>query len=147
MTVGPIENLIYRIKNSKKIAIREKVKFSYMQACNDDHMQNEIKLSELKTLLFSAREQINNMLSLNRTKKIKFDESQYFNLVSFMSLFKTCAENSSQVMNEMDDVPNGNSLLSKIKKLLYEDVDEQFENIFKKQFFKMFPKTKKGKKY
>jgi len=37
-------------------------------------MQQEIKLSELKTLLISAKNELNSMLSLNRTKKIKYEE-------------------------------------------------------------------------
>jgi len=110
-------------------------------------MQERISLAKIKDLLFSARLQINNMLSLKRTKKIKFEESQYFDLLSFLSLFTCCAENGSEVMNELDNVPCGDSLLEQIKKLMFEEVEIQFREIFKKQFYKMFPKAKKGKKY
>ena len=78
-------------------------------------MQEKISLGKIKELLFSARQQINSMFSLNRTKKIKYEESQYFDLLSFMSLFNTCAENSSVVMNELDDVPSGDAFLEQLK--------------------------------
>lgn len=109
-------------------------------------MQEQLNLGKIKELLFPARQQINNMLNLNRTKKIKFEESQYFDLLSFMSLFNTCAENSSQVMNEMDNIPSGDSFLEQLKKLLFEEAECQFQNIFEKQLKKMFPRIKKGKK-
>jgi hypothetical protein len=70
-------------------------------------MQQEIKLSELKTLLISAKNDLSSMLSLNRTKKIKYEEMKYFDLAAFLSLWNAAGENGSKVMNILDDVPSG----------------------------------------
>lgn len=110
-------------------------------------MQQEIKLSELKTLLISARNNINSQLKLNKTKDIKYTENKYLDEISFLSLFNCCAEDGSQTMNLIDDVPSGDAILQQLKKLEFEGVEEQFHELFTKQFFKVFPKAKKGKKY
>src|SRR3989338_8265517 len=110
-------------------------------------MQKELKLSELKTLLISARNNVNSQLKLNKSKDIKYTESKYFEEISFLSLFNCCAEDGSQAMNLIDDVPCGTALLRQLKKLEFDSVEEQFHELFKKQFHEMFPKAKKGKKY
>lgn len=111
------------------------------------NMQKEIKLSELKTLLISARDNINSQLKLDKTKDIKYTEEQYLSEISFLSLFNCCAEDGSQTMNFIDDVPCGDALLQQLKKLGFNNVERQFSKLFEKQFYKMFPKAKKGKKY
>lgn len=110
-------------------------------------MQNELNLSELKKLLVSARNKVNSELKLNKTKNIKYKESQYLELISFLSLFNCCAEDGSQTMNFIDDVPSGDALLQQLKKLEFNAVEEQFHELFEKQFYEMFRKAKKGKKY
>jgi len=90
---------------------------------------------------------LNSSLKLNRTKQIKYAEAQYFELVSFLSLFGSCAEDGSKTMNLLDDVPSGDALLQQLKKLEFENVERQFHELFLKQFHKLFPKAKRGKKY
>ncbi len=107
-----------------------------------------LNLHEIKTLLISAKNSLNSQLTLNRTKSIKYSESQYFDLVSFLSIFNSCAEDGSSTMNLLDDVPSGDALLQQLKKLEYETVEKQFHELYLKQFHKLFPKAKKkGKKY
>ena len=106
-------------------------------------MQKEIKLSELKTLLISAKNGLNSMLSLNRTKKIKYEEVKYFDLVSFLSLWNTAGENGSKVMNILDDVPSGDALMQQLQKLSIDEVEEQFNTIFRKQFYEHIGKKRK----
>jgi len=106
-------------------------------------MQQEIKLSELKTLLISAKNELNNMLRLNRTKKIKYEESQYFELVTFLSLWNAAGENGSKVMNILDDVPGGDALMQQLQKLNVRQVEEQFNAIFENQFSKRIGKKRK----
>ncbi len=96
-------------------------------------MQQEIKLSELKTLLISAKKELNSMLSLNRTKKIKYEEAKYFDLVTFLSLWNAAGENGSKVMNILDDVPSGDALMQQLQKLNIKEVEDQFNAIFEKQ--------------
>src|SRR3989338_7527881 len=111
-------------------------------------MQETLNLRNLKTLLISARNSLNSQLTLNRTKSIKYSESQYFDLVSFMSIFNSCAEDGSNTMNLLDDVPSGDALLQQLKKLEYKNVEKQFHELYLKQFYKLFPKAKKkNKKY
>ena len=100
-------------------------------------MQQEIKLSDLKTLLISAKNVLNSMLSLNRTKKIKYEEKQYFELVTFLSLWNAAGENGSKVMNILDDVPGGDALMQQLQKLNIRQVEEQFNIIFEKQFLRV----------
>lgn len=106
-------------------------------------MQQEIKLSELKTLLISAKNQLNSMLSLNRTKKIKYEEQQYFELITFLSLWNAAGKNGSKVMNLIDDVPSGAALMQQLQKLGIKEVEEQFNMLFEQQFFKLIKKKRK----
>jgi len=46
-----------------------------------------------------------------------------------------------------DDFASRQYLLLLLKKLKFENVEEQFHELFTKQFHKLFPKAKKGKKY
>src|SRR3989344_4745383 len=110
-------------------------------------MQEKIKLSELKTLLISARNNINSQLKLNKTKDIKYTEEDYLEEISFLSLLNCCAEDGSEAMNIIDDKPNGDSLLQQLKKLGFEEVELQYHELFEKQFYQILPKAKKGKKY
>jgi len=110
-------------------------------------MQKQIKPSELKTLLISARNNINSQLKLNKTKDIKYTKDDYLDEISFLSLLNCCAEDGSEAMNIIDDKPNGDSLLQQLKKLAFEEVEQQYNELFEKQFYKMFPKARKGKKY
>ena len=106
-------------------------------------MQEEVRLSELKTLLISAKNELNSMLSLNRTKKIKYEEKQYFELVTFLSLWNAAGENGSKVMNILDDVPGGDALMQQLQKLNVRQVEEQFNAIFENQFSKRIGKKRK----
>ena len=101
-----------------------------------------MKLSELKTLLISAKNELNSMLSLNRTKKIKYKESQYFELVTFLSLWNVAGENGSKVMNIIDDAPSGDALMQQLQKLNIKEVEGQFNIVFEKQFFQAHKKEK-----
>ena len=91
-----------------------------------------MKINELKTLLIKAKNELNSMLSLNRTKKIKYEESQYFELITFLSLWNVAGENGSEVMNILDDVPSGDALMQQLQKLNIMQVEEQFNAIFEK---------------
>ena len=106
-----------------------------------------MELSELKTLLISAKNNINSELKLNKTKDIKYTKDQYLEELSFLSLFNCCAEDGSKVMNIIDDKPSGDGLLQQLKKIEFEEVELQYHELFEKQFYKMLPKAKKGKKY
>lgn len=106
-------------------------------------MQEKIKLTDLKTLLISAKNELNSMLSLNRTKKIKYEETKYFDLISFLSLWNAAGENGSKVMNILDDVPSGDALMQQLQKLSIQEVEEQFNAIFEKQFYKHVGKKRK----
>lgn len=101
-----------------------------------------MKLTELKTLLISAKDKLNSMLSLNRTKKIKYEENQYFELISFLSLWNSAGENGSEVMNLIDDVPSGDALMQQLQKLDFKLIESQFDNLFDRQFRDMFGKKK-----
>lgn len=101
-----------------------------------------MQLTELKTLLISAKNELNSMLSLNRTKKIKYEEQQYFEVVTFLSLWNVAGENGSDVMNILDDVPSGDALMQQLQKLDMEHVETQFDAVFERQFKKLFKKKK-----
>lgn len=104
-----------------------------------------MNIAELKTLLISAKNQLNSTLSLNRTKKIKYEESQYFELVTFLSLWNAAGENGSEVMNLIDDIPSGDALMQQLQKLNFALVESQFDTLFEKQFIKLFKKKRKPK--
>jgi len=106
-----------------------------------------MNLAELKTLLISARNNINSQLKLDKTKDIKYTEADYLDEISFLSLLNCCAEDGSEAMNIIDDKPCGGALLKQLKKLKFEEVELQYNELFEKQFYKMLPKAKKGKKY
>ncbi len=106
-----------------------------------------MKLNDIKTLLISARNNLNSQLKLNKTKDIKYTQPKYLEAISFLSLFNSCAEDGSNTMNIIDDIPSGDAILQQLKKLEFEVVEEQYNELFEKQFYKMFPKAKKGKKY
>jgi len=110
-------------------------------------MLNTIKLSEIKNLLISARNNIHSQLKLNKTKDIKYNKNKYFDLLGTLSLFNCCAEDGSQTMNLTDDIPSGDALLQQLKKLHFGNVEDQFHELFAKQFYKVFPGAKKGRKY
>jgi len=101
-----------------------------------------MNITKLKTLLISAKNELNNSLSLNRIKKIKYEESQYFELITFLSLWNVAGENGSEVMNFIDDVPSGDALMQQLQKLDFKLIESQFDNIFEKQFNKQFKKEK-----
>ncbi len=108
-------------------------------------MQEKLNLSELKSLLISAKNNVNSQLKLNKTKDIKYTESKYFDEISFLSLFNCCAEDGTRTMDVIDDVPSGDALLQQLKKLEFKDVEKQFYELFKNQFYRMFPKSQKKK--
>ncbi len=101
-----------------------------------------MQLNELKTLLISAKNELNSMLELNRSKKIKYEEEQYFELISFLSLWNVAGENGSEIMNLIDDVPSGDALMQQLQLLNFDLVESQFNKIFEKQFKKQFGKKK-----
>ncbi|MFH1405370.1 MAG: hypothetical protein ABIH21_04735 [Patescibacteria group bacterium] len=104
-----------------------------------------MNIAEIKTLLISAKKELNSMLSLNRTKQIKYEESKYFDLVTFLSLWNVASEDGSKIVNVIDDVPSGDALMQQLQKLDLEIVEAQFDSVFEKQFKKMFKKKKKPK--
>lgn len=104
-----------------------------------------MKLTELKTLLVSTKNGLNSMLSLNRTKKIKYEERQYFDLITFLSLWNSAGEDGSKIMNLIDEVPSGDALMQQLQKLDFELIEAQFDEVFDKQFKKHFKKKKKPK--
>ena len=106
-----------------------------------------MKLTELKTLLISAKNELHSGLKLNKTKDIRYTQDKYLQAISFLSLLNCCAEDGSKTMNLIDDIPSGDALLQQLKKMEFDSVEEQFHELFEKQFFKMFPKAKKGRKY
>lgn len=106
-------------------------------------MHKELNISNLKTLLISAKNELNSMLSLKRTKKIKYEEQQYFELVTFLSLWNVAGRNGSKVMNIIDDIPCGAALMQQLQKLKIKEVEEQFNTIFEKQFSKHIGKKRK----
>lgn len=103
-----------------------------------------MKLTELKTLLISAKNDLNSMLRLNRTKKIKYEESKYFELVTFLSLWNVAGENGSEVMNLIDDIPCGDALMQQLQKLGINEIEQQFNSVFESQFAKLCKKKKKA---
>jgi hypothetical protein len=106
-----------------------------------------MNITNLKTLLISAKNEINTQLHLNKTKDIKFTEADYLEEISLLGLLNCCAEDGSNTMNILDDKPSGDTLLKQLKKLAFEEVEQQYHALFAKQFFKVLPKAKKGKKY
>lgn len=107
-----------------------------------------LNLRNVKTLLISAKNSLNSQLSLSRAKSIKYTDTQYLELVSFLSLFNGCAEDGSNTMNIFDDVPSGDALLQQLKKQEFAKVEKEFHELFLNQYYKLFPKAKrKGKKY
>ena len=101
-----------------------------------------MNIAELKTLLISAKNELNSMLTLNRTKKIKYDEEKYFELITFLSLWNVSGENGSEIMNLIDDVPSGDALMQQIQKLDLDLIEAQFDSIFENQYRKMFKKKR-----
>lgn len=112
-----------------------------------NNTQNNLKLSELKTLLISAKNKVHSQLSLNKTKDIKYTKEDYFDCINFQSLFNTCAEDSSQTMNITDTIPSGDAIMQQLKKIEFDEIQRQSHELYKNQFYQMFPKAKKGKKY
>lgn len=108
-------------------------------------MQKRLDIRTLKTLLISARNSLNSQLTLSRTKQIRYTEKQYFDLVSFLSVFGCCAEDGSATMNLFDDVPTGDALLQQLKKQEFSKVSDEFHELFQKQFYELLPKAKKKK--
>src|SRR3989338_8402137 len=81
--------------------------------------KEEIKLKKL-TLL--AKQNINSRLHLQRTKTLKYTNSQYFAVLLLISLFCVFAEGGGQVANMFGDLPVGDSLLDQLKKLKEEEI-------------------------
>ena len=106
-----------------------------------------MNLPELKTLLISAKNNINSELKLNKTKDIKYTKNDYLEEITLLSLLNCCAEDGSEAMNIIDDKPCGGALLKQLKKLKFEEVELQYNGLFEKQLYKMLPRAKKGKKY
>src|SRR3989344_326984 len=108
-------------------------------------MQKRLELRNIKSLLISARNSLNSQLTLSRAKQIKYTEQQYFDLVSFLSIFGCCAEDGSRTMNLCDEVPTGDALLQQLKKQEFSKVNDEFHGLFQKQFYELLPKAKKKK--
>jgi len=106
-----------------------------------------MNISEIKTLLISAKNNLNSQLKLNKTKDIKYTQDKYLEEITFLSLLNCCAEEGSDTMNIIDDKPNGDSLLQQLKKLNFDEIELQYHKLFEKQFFQLLPKAEKGKKY
>ena len=108
-------------------------------------MRKRLDLRNFKNLLISARNSLNSRLTLSRTKQIKYTEQKYFDLVSFLSVFGCCAEDGSMTMNLCDEVPTGDALLQQLKKQKFSKVNDEFHELFQKQFYELLPKAKKKK--
>ena len=109
------------------------------------NMQKRLDIRDIKNLLISARNSLNSQLSLSRTKQIKYTERQYFDLVSFLSVFGCCAEDGSTTMNLCDEVPTGDALLQQLKKQEFSKVELEFHELYQKQFYDLLPNAKKKK--
>ena len=83
----------------------------------------------LKNFLILAKNKVNAQLKLNKTKDIKYSESKYFEAMSFLSIFNCCAEDGTQTMNFIDDVPSADALLQQLKKLEFDDVEDQYQKL------------------
>ena len=101
-----------------------------------------MNLSNLKTLLISAKNELNTMLELSRSKKIKYEDRQYFELITQLSIWNAAGENGSEIMNLIDDVPSGDALMQQLQKLSLDNIESQFDKVFEKQFKKNFGKRK-----
>lgn len=106
-----------------------------------------MNMSKLKNFLISARNTVNSQLKLNKTKDIKYTQNKYLDAISFLSIFNCYAEDGTETMNLIDDVPGADALLQQLKKLKFDNIEEQFHALFANQLYEMFPKSKKGKKY
>jgi len=99
---------------------------------------------ELKNLVVSAKVELNSLLFLKRSKSLKFEDGQYFELLTFLSLLNVAAEGGSEIMNEFDCVPSGDALMQQLQKFKISEVEEMFNTVFEKQFQKHVKKKKKA---
>jgi len=109
--------------------------------------EQKLSFKNFQKNIIKLKNSINNNLKLDRTKKIKFEDKDYFNLISIMGVFGTCANDTSNTLKIEKLTPDSDSLLKEIKKLKPEEIENQFNRISEKQFYKMFPKAKRNKRY
>lgn len=103
-----------------------------------------MNLSELKNLVVSAKTELNSLLFLKRSKRLKFEDREYFDLLTFLSCWNVAAEGGSEIMNELDCVPSGDALMQQLQKFKIFEVEEMFNAVFEKQFRKQVNKKKKA---
>jgi hypothetical protein len=93
--------------------------------------------------LFGRAASINRFLQLKRTKSVRFAEEKYFELVTFLSVTNTAAEDGSSILNETRDAPGSDALLQQLKKLGLDEVEAQFNRVFAGQFVQVFGKKRR----
>jgi len=98
--------------------------------------------NDLKKVAVSAVQRLNKQLCLPRTKKVQYDEEQYFSLLTFLALEGCAAEDGSSVLNDVMSVPSGEALLRQLKKFDCLAVEQEFDELFVKQFYKVAKKRK-----
>ncbi len=109
--------------------------------------RQNIMMRDLITNIINAKNKFLCDLKLKKTKNIKYQDSDYLNLLSIMGIYGTCAEDTSNSLNLCSNVPTSDSLLKEIKKFKHDEIETQFNGIIEKQLFKLFPKMKKNKRY
>ena len=109
--------------------------------------EQKLSFKNLRNDIVKIKNLVNKELKLKRTKKIKFEDKDYFDLISIMGIFGTCANDTSNTLKIEKLTPDSDSLLKEIKKLKPEEIQNQFNKISEKQLYKLFPKIKRNKKY
>lgn len=98
-----------------------------------------VTTQELKTLLVHGR-QMNGLLHLSRKKVLRYSDADYLQLALFLSLENLAAEDGSRIMRlSTTDVPSGDAFLQQLKKASVDDVQQEFNHVFLKQFKRLFP--------
>lgn len=97
---------------------------------------------EFKALLVQGK-QLNGQLHLHRKKILQYGEAAYLLLVLFLSLENLAAEDGSRILNLSAEVPSGDALLQQLKKLSLDDVEEQFDRLYRRQFKRLFQGRKR----
>ena len=92
----------------------------------------------LKKLAILAKQNVNNQLSLKRKKDIFFTDKHYLALLLLISLFCTFAEGGGYVANWFGNLPKGDTLLDQLEKFKEEEILDQFQRLFERQFRSIF---------
>jgi len=101
-----------------------------------------VTTSNLKKLVIQAKQFLNEQLTLKREKVLAYEDTQYFGLLTCMSVWGSAAEQTSTLL---DGSPSGDALLQQLKKFTFDDVHEQFDKMFVKQLKKAHHGRKRPK--